>query len=105
MGVFIEVISTVLLMIGSAAVLVSGIGIIRMPDVFTRLHAVGITDTAGAAAVLLGLLLRYGWDPVMIKILFLLALLLVLNPSASHALGRAAVHGARRPWLSDGDQG
>ena len=72
MGFFIEVISAALLMIGSVAVLVSGIGIIRMPDVFTRLHAVGITDTAGAAAVLLGLLLRYGWDPVMIKILFLL---------------------------------
>ena len=72
MGFFIEVISAALLMIGSVAVLVSGIGIIRMPDVFTRLHAVGITDTAVAAAVLLGLLLRYGWDPVMIKILFLL---------------------------------
>ena len=102
MGLLIEVISTALLIVGSIAVLVSGIGIVRMPDIFTRLHAVGITDTVGAAAILLGLSLQYGWDPVLIKMLFLLLLLLVLNPSASHALGRAAVHGVRRPWLSDG---
>jgi multicomponent Na+:H+ antiporter subunit G len=65
-----------------------------------RLHAVGITDTLGAAAILLGLAFIAGWGLLLVKLFLILAVLLLLNPTASHALGRAAVHGARRPWLS-----
>ena len=95
-----EIASGVLLLIGVLAMLVGGIGILRMPDLFTRLHAVGITDTLGAAAILLGLAFIAGWSLLLVKLFFILAVLLLLNPTASHALGRAAVHGARRPWLS-----
>ena len=95
-----EIVSGVLLLIGALAMLVGGIGILRMPDLFTRLHAVGITDTLGAAAILLGLAFIAGWGLLLVKLFLILAVLLLLNPTASHALGRAADHGARRPWLS-----
>ena len=95
-----EIASGILLLIGALAMLVGGIGILRMPDLFTRLHAVGITDTLGAGAILLGLAFIAGWGLLLAKLLLILAVLLLLNPTASHALGRAAVHGARRPWLS-----
>ena len=95
-----EIASGVLLLIGALAMLVGGIGILRMPDLFTRLHAVGITDTLGAAAILLGLAFIAGWGLLLVKLFLILAVLLLLNPTASHALGRVAVHGARRPWLS-----
>ena len=52
------VVSAILLLVGSVFALIGSIGIVRMPDVFTRLHAAGITDTLGAAGVLLGLALK-----------------------------------------------
>ena len=100
MSSIVEIASGILLLIGALAMLVGGIGILRMPDLFTRLHAVGITDTLGAAAILLGLAFIAGWGLLLVKLLLILAVLLLLIPTASHALGREAVHGARRPWLS-----
>jgi multicomponent Na+:H+ antiporter subunit G len=95
-----EIVSGIFLVIGAVAMLVGGVGILRMPDLFTRLHAVGIIDTLGVAAILIGLATMAGWGLVLIKLLIIFALLMLLNPSASHALARAAVHGAKKPWLT-----
>jgi len=96
-----EIVSGAFLVIGAGAMLVGGVGILRMPDLFTRLHAVGIIDTLGVAAILIGLAFMAGWGLVLIKLIIIFALLMLLNPSASHALARAAVHGAKKPWLTD----
>ena len=101
MSNFLTVLSGVLLFVGAAAVFIGGVGILRMPDIFTRLHAVGITDTVGVASILLGLALIAGWSLVLIKLIIILALLMLLNPTASHALARAALHGAKKPWLAN----
>ena len=93
------VVSAILLLVGSVFALIGSIGIVRMPDVFTRLHAAGITDTVGAAGVLLGLALKAGFSLLLVKLLLMLAFLLLLNPTACHALARAALHGLRRPWM------
>ena len=93
------VVSAILLLVGSMFALIGSIGIVRMPDVFTRLHAAGITDTLGAAGVLLGLALKAGFSLLLVKLLLMLAFLLLLNPTACHALARAALHGLRRPWM------
>ena len=89
----------ILLLVGSVFTLIGSIGIVRMPDVFTRLHAAGITDTLGAAGVLLGLALKAGFSLLLVKLLLMLVFLLLLNPTACHALARAALHGLRRPWM------
>ena len=94
-----DVLSAILLLVGSVFALIGSIGIVRMPDVFTRLHAAGITDTLGAAGVLLGLALKAGFSLLLVKLLLMLAFLLLLNPTACHALARAALHGLRRPWM------
>jgi|TARA_B100001079_G_scaffold173517_1_gene148836 multicomponent Na+:H+ antiporter subunit G len=95
----LEVLSGALLLLGAVFTLVGGVGLLRMPDVFTRMHAAGITDAVAAAAIILGLALLAGWSLLLAKLLLVLALLLLLNPSACHALARAAIHGSRRPWL------
>ena len=95
----VGVVSAILLLVGSVFALIGSIGIVRMPDVFTRLHAAGITDTLGAAGVLLGLALKAGFSLLLGKLLLMLAFLLLLNPTACHALARAALHGLRRPWM------
>ena len=100
MSIITEIVSGIFLVIGAVAMLVGGIGILRLPDLFTRLHAVGIIDTLGVAAILIGLAFMAGWGLVLIKLIIIFALLMLLNPSASHALARAAVHGAKKPWLT-----
>jgi len=95
----VGVVSAILLLVGSGFTLIGSIGIVRMPDVFTRLHAAGITDTLGAAGVLLGLALKAGFSLLLVKLLLMLVFLLLLNPTACHALARAALHGLRRPWM------
>ena len=94
-----DVVSAILLLVGSVFALIGSIGIVRMPDVFTRLHAAGITDTLGAAGVRLGLALKAGFSLLVVKWLLMLSFLLLLNPTACHALARAALHGLRRPWM------
>ena len=99
-----NMLSGLLLFLGALFILVGSIGLLRMPDVFTRLHAAGITDTIGAAAIILGLMLVAGWTIVLIKLLVVLLFLMLLNPTASHALARAAVHGIRSPWQGESEQ-
>ncbi len=95
----VTIASAILLLVGSVFTLIGSIGIVRMPDVFTRLHAAGITDTLGAAGVLLGLALKAGFSLLLVKLLLMLVFLLLLNTTACHALARAALHGLRRPWM------
>ena len=64
----LDMLSVLLLFFGVLVILVGSIGLLRMPDVFTRMHAAGITDTIGAAAIILGLMLVAGWTIVLIKL-------------------------------------
>lgn len=81
--------------------IVGGIGLLRMPDFYTRMHAAGITDTLGAGLILLGLMLQAGWTLITVKLLLILAFLWLTSPTASHALVRAALAdpGNPRPLL------
>lgn len=90
-------VSLLLLAGGSFFLLVGGIGLLRMPDFFTRLHAAGVTDTGGAALMLIGLMFYGGFTLVTIKLVLILFFLLFTSPTACHALARAALHGGLGP--------
>ena len=79
--------------------LVAAIGMIRLPDVFTRAHAVGLTDTLGAFFLLGGLALYEGLSAHTLRILIVLSLLYLLNPVIAHATIRAAYRAGLRPWM------
>ncbi len=85
-----EILSWVFILSGSVFLLVGGIGLVRLPDFYTRIHAAGITDTMGAWLVLIGLMFTAGWSLVMVKLVMLLFFLAVTSPLASHALAKAA---------------
>ena len=86
----LAIFSGILLLTGALFTVVGGVGILRMPDVFTRMHAAGITDTIGAGTTIAGLMLIAGWNLLLVKLAIVLLFLLLLNPTASHALARAA---------------
>jgi len=86
----IEVLSWVMILTGSVFVIIGGIGLLRLPDFYTRIHAAGITDTLGAWLILVGLMLHEGFTLNSAKLAMLLFFLLATGPLASHALAKAA---------------
>ena len=104
MGVLADLVSWACLLAGGALLVISGIGMIRLPDLFSRLHAAGLTDTLGAALVLFGLSFQSGFSLVTVKLMMILVFLLVTAPTATHALAKAALHGGQRPLLHPGPQ-
>lgn len=76
---------------------VAAIGIVRLPDVFSRSHALALTDTMGASLVLIGLAVYQGLTLTSAKTLVVLVLLLLLNPVISHATLRAALRAGEKP--------
>jgi len=97
MNLVIEVAAGAFLALGTVSVLIGSFGIWRLPDFYTRLHAAGITDTAGLSLMLIGMMLLAGWTLVTVKLLFVLLLILLTSPTATHALANAAYTVGLRP--------
>ena len=94
-----DIISWICLIGGSFFVLVGAIGLLRMPDVYTRSHAAGITDTMGAMLILLGLMFQAGLSLITVKLILILVFLLFTSPASSHALNHTAWASGLRPKL------
>lgn len=97
----LDVLSWITISGGLFFMLVGTIGIHRMPDVFTRLHAAGMTDTMGAGLLILGMCFQAGLGLVLVRLLFVYAFLLFTSPIATHALSRAALAGGVEPITVD----
>ena len=101
MSLAIDLISWALLLAGGFFCVVGAVGLVRMPDFYTRMHAASVVETLGAGLVLLGLLLQAGFTLVAVKLLMLGLLLFFASPTASHALARAAMARGLEPLLAD----
>ena len=97
MAVFVDVLSWVLLTTGGISVLTGGIGALRMPELYTRMHAASVTDSLGAILVLTGLMLQAGLSLATIKLAAILLFLLLTSPTASNALASAALLAGTQP--------
>jgi multicomponent Na+:H+ antiporter subunit G len=76
------------------------IGLVRLPDFYTRMHGASVTDTLGAGFILLGLMLQAGLTLVTVKLAFIGLLLFLTSPTATHALAKAAMTRGLRPLLA-----
>lgn len=95
------VLAVILMLAGLFFLVVGSIGMLRLPDVFSRVHALSLTDSLGAALVLLGLAVYEGFNQNFLKILVVLGLVYLLNPVISHATIRAAYRSGARPKQKD----
>ncbi len=99
-----DVLSWALFLIGGAAVVVGALGIVRFPDFYTRLHGVGVTDTAGAELMIFAMMLQAfspeyeseGWL-IFAKLVFIAIFLGFTSPVATHAVAHAAWMTGFRP--------
>lgn len=97
-----EIVVWLCLVAGSVFCVIGGIGVVRMPDFYTRSHAASITDTLGATFILLGLGIHSGLNLITVKLVFVLFLLYVTSPTAAHALVKAAYsQGLDAPDIED----
>jgi len=101
MELLVDAASWVFILTGLFFMLTGSIGVLRMPDVFCRMHAAGMTDTMGAGFVLLGLSLHAGLSLVLARLVLIYAFLLVTSPISSHALARAALAGGVEPYRGE----
>jgi multicomponent Na+:H+ antiporter subunit G len=101
MAVALDVLSWISILAGCAFCVIGGIGLLRLPDLFTRMHAAGIVDTAGVAFLVVGMVLQAGFSMATIKLLLIVLFVLYTSPVATHALAQAALSMGVRPQLAD----
>lgn len=97
---------TALTTILAAALMVSGLfflavgsfGVVRLPDFYTRMHAQGKADTLGGMLLVAGMVVYHGFQLESLKLLLILLFIAVANPTATHALSRAAYRSGLPPW-------
>jgi multicomponent Na+:H+ antiporter subunit G len=88
---FLYFIHLVLICLGALFCLIGAIGLIRMPDFFTKMHASSLIETLAAGFILLGLMFESGFSLITVKLFFIGLLILFTGPTATHALARAAI--------------
>lgn len=99
----LQLLSWGLVLAGAFFMLTGALGLLRFPDVFTRMHAAGMTDTMGAGLILAGLCFQ-GDGITALRLLLILAFLWFTSPVSTHALARAALQGGLRPVVGKGAQ-
>jgi multicomponent Na+:H+ antiporter subunit G len=103
MNVLLDIASWVLLSAGGLFCIVGALGMLRMPDFYTRVHAASVTDSLGAGLVLAGLILQAGASLVAVKLIIIGLLIFFTSPAAAHALAKAALGRGLQPLL-DGEE-
>jgi multicomponent Na+:H+ antiporter subunit G len=94
----LDVLSWISILGGIFFMMVGTVGVLRMPDVYTRLHAAGMTDTMGAGLLLLGMCFQAGLTLVLVRLIVVYAFLLFTSPIGTHALASAALSGGVEPY-------
>jgi len=93
-----EIIAAVLITIGGIFMFVSALGVIRLPDFYTRLHASSIGETFGLVLAGLGMVIYHGVNLTSAKILLIIVALFLVNPIGTHLIGKAAIRAGEEPW-------
>ncbi len=99
LGAALDILSWVLLAAGGALVVIGGIGIVRFPDVFTRSHAAGVTDTGGAGLILIGLMLQVEPSLITLKLGLILIFIFFTSPTSTFSLIHTAYVTGEAPVL------
>ena len=99
----VDILSWICLILGSIFCIIGGLGLLRLPDFYSRMHGGGVTDTLGASLVLVGLMLQGGLTEVTVKLVMILVVLLITSPTSTHAVGKAAFTSGLKPFLNNPD--
>ena len=99
MSFVVDIVSWAFILLGSFFTVVGGLGILRMPDVFTRMHAVSLIDSVGFGLLIVGMAIQAGPSLITVKLLLLLALVFFTWPVITHALAQVCMQEEITPLL------
>jgi multicomponent Na+:H+ antiporter subunit G len=98
-NLIIDYISVLLLATGSLFLLIGALGLVRLPDFYTRMHAAGVTDTLGAELLLLGMMFQAGFSLITAKLILISLFIFFTSPTSTHAVANAARVMGLRPLM------
>ncbi|HUE45790.1 MAG TPA: monovalent cation/H(+) antiporter subunit G [Aestuariivirgaceae bacterium] len=96
-----DIVSWAFILAGSAGIVIAALGLVRLPDFYTRLHAGGVTDTFGAELLIIGLAIQSGFTLITVKLLIIGLFLFFTGPTATHATANAAWVAGLKPRLAE----
>ena len=99
-----DIISWVLFVSGGVFVFIGGLGAIRLPNFYTRLHAASLTDSMGTILILTAIMFQAGWSLATLKLITILGFLMLTGPTATYALANAALLSGMKPGKPDPDE-
>ena len=101
----IEVLTSIILVLGSLFCLLAGVGMLRLPDLLTRMHAATKAGTFGAGLILIAEAVFYHDTGITLRALAAIVFLLLTAPVAAHLIGRAAYHSgiklSKQTWIDE----
>ncbi|MBX3132651.1 MAG: monovalent cation/H(+) antiporter subunit G [Gemmatimonadaceae bacterium] len=97
----LDILATASIAIGLFFLLVGAMGILRLPDLFSRLHVTGVLDTLAVPMILVGVALHLGLRLVSVKLVLATIFLAVTSPLVGHLLARAALEAGEKPARQD----
>ena len=92
------------LAVGCFFILVAALGILRFPDFYSRIHPAGKSDTMGQVFVLIGLFIYEGFSFESIKLWLIILFIFIANPTATHAVAKAAYLAGLKPWMGSSSE-
>ena len=99
-----DIFTVLFILAGTFFMLVGSVGVIRLPDFFTRSHATSKSDTLGIMLVVLGLIVYQGFCLNSLKLFIIFVFIAMVNPVGAHALARAALSFGIIPWFKKDDK-
>jgi len=97
--VFKDILSIIFISLGTFFMFIGSLGLIRLPDFYSRAHATGKVDTLAIILVILGLVIYEGFSVNSAKLIIIITFVALTNPTATNALLRAAYRFRLRPWF------
>lgn len=97
----LDVLSWFCLVIGAVFAVIGAAGMLRMPDLYTRMHAASLIETLGGGLILIGLALQAGSALILAKLFIIGLLIFFTAPASTHALAKAALARNLKPLLAD----
>ncbi|WP_424984381.1 monovalent cation/H(+) antiporter subunit G [Microbulbifer sp. S227A] len=97
MDMLVDILSWVFILSGSFFTIVGSLGVLRLPDFWTRLHGMSISDSAGVILLILGMAMQAGLTLITVKLFIILAFLFITGPTSTHAVANAALVSGLKP--------
>jgi multicomponent Na+:H+ antiporter subunit G len=99
-----QIVSIIIIVLGTFFFLTGTLGLLRFPDFYTRMHATGKADTLGSLLILIGLALYHGFTLGTAKIILIAVFIFLTSPTATHSIAKAALKNKVPMWTKENDK-